>query len=182
MIHSVVIFSILATVLALAGVTQAGTISLSVSSSKPIVHSMDLAVNRGSFTYLYTQGQSRIDSVHEDKSLSDTLKLRNPNTALLLAIVPGFVTHGAGHLYAGKPLTALVLFGLGAVGGRMLIEGSAHLGFFKGFQSSGSETGYTIELLSGLALFMGSWIFDIVRGPQIIEERNERLLYGNKIS
>ena len=169
MMQTYVTLSIFVTVLALAGVTQAGTISLSVGSSKPIVHSMDLAVNRGSFTYLYTQGQSRIDTIYKNQKPPDTLRLKNPNIALLIAIVPGFAVHGAGHFYARRPVTAVVLFGVEIIGS-MFVFGSALEGW-----DTGSSEHEGRDAVIGMILFLGSWAYDLIGAPLTISNENERI-------
>ncbi|HVP37276.1 MAG TPA: hypothetical protein VMT04_09800 [Terriglobales bacterium] len=174
MMQGVIILSILAIVLAMAGISQAGTISLSIAQSKPIVHSVDLAVNRGSFTYLYTQGQSQIDSSFIEQARLDSLKLKNPNTALFWAILPGSVVHGAGHFYARKVGTGFILLGIEMVGASLVLAG-----FVSGFAQLEEPTkNDNPEMLAtaGVTLFVGSWLYDIIAAPLKIARENEKIL------
>lgn len=169
-----VILPTMVAVLALASLAQAGTISVFLSSGKPILHSMDLTMNRGSFTYLYTQGQSRIESIYKNQKPPDTLRLKNPNIALLIAILPGSVVHGAGHFYAGKPLTGVALLGLEIIGTGLVFFGAVEgLGEAMEGGSKGNPEG---TMLIGLSLFLFSWIYDIIGVPLTIARENERIL------
>lgn len=165
----------------LSGFVQAENAIIVSNSPKSISQAMDLAVRSNSLRYLNTQEFGKIDNNKENKQM-DSTQLKSPEVALLLAVFPGFIVHGAGHLYAKKPLTSVLLFGMGTIGGVMVISGSIRLGFAKGFSKSGNETASAIVLVSGGILFFGSWIYDIVRAPKIIEEHNERLLYKAKFN
>lgn len=149
-------------------------ISVSLGCGKSILHSMDLAMSRGSFTDLYTQGQSRIDSSYKEQTRPDSLRLKNPDIALLIAILPGSVVHGAGHFYAGKPLTGVALLGLEIIGTGLVFFGAVEgLGEAMEGGSKGNPEG---TILIGFSLFLFSWIYDIIGAPLTIAKENERIL------
>ena len=175
MMQIIVILSVFATVLVLVGLSQAGTISLSAISGGPIVHSMDLAVNRGTLTFLYTQGQSRIDSTYyKEQGRLDSLKLKNPNTALFWAIVPGSVVHGAGHFYARKAGTGFILLGVEMVGLGLTLAGAVSS---IGQMDSATKEGNPEMLLSaGVILYFGSWLYDIIGAPLTLARENEKII------
>ncbi|MCJ7497692.1 MAG: hypothetical protein MUO78_06115, partial [candidate division Zixibacteria bacterium] len=125
---------------------------------------------------LYTQGSSRTDSNYKAYTQPDSLKLKNPNTALFYAAIPGFFVHGAGHFYANKPEIGSLLFISGMLGLGVYLKGS-----MTGLGENAKTNGGTL-MATGAILFLGSWIYDMIKAPQIIEEQNNRLLYKNKFS
>jgi hypothetical protein len=171
------ILSIFITLFVLSSMVQAETTLVTYNSPKSISQAMDLAIRSNSLNYLYTQEPSRVDSIYKVDTRPDSLKLKNPNTALLIAVVPGVVVHGAGHFYARKPLTGLVLLTAEVAGLIFWLRG--HL-IASGWSSS--KESMEGDVIIGMGLFFGSWIYDIVRAPKIIEEHNERLLYKAKFN
>jgi TM2 domain-containing membrane protein YozV len=95
---------------------------------------------------------------------------KSPTAALLLALVPGSVVHGAGHFYAGKVKTGFILLGTEIVGMSLLMGGalSALPGNVK--ENRGEMMGFI-----GFSLFLGSWIYDIVQSPSEVKKHNEGL-------
>ncbi|MEE2786140.1 MAG: hypothetical protein VX589_02305 [Myxococcota bacterium] len=77
-----------------------------------------------------------------------------------IAVIPGSIVHGLGHFYLGESVTAWTLFAAEVLGIGLMI-GGAYLG-----ASSDAGRG-SIELSkilshSGLILFSGSWIADVI--------------------
>ena len=73
---------------------------------------MNLGVGRPSSFLLARQMEDSV-TVHS----LDSLRLKDPNMALLYAVIPGVLIHGSGHIYAGKTGTGAALLGAGVVGG-----------------------------------------------------------------
>jgi TM2 domain-containing membrane protein YozV len=132
--------------------------------------SLDLALD-GSSRFLLAQQMEDSIRVHT----SDSLKLKDPNMALLYAVVPGVVVHGSGHFYAGKTGTGAVLLGAGVVGGAVFFIGGVGKGFS---QMEGGEAWKYGDVLMvfGAVLFVGSWIYDLVGAPHAVQRQNRELM------
>ena len=111
---------------------------------------------------------------------SDSLKLKDPNMALLYAVIPGVVIHGSGHFYAGKTKTGVVLLGSELVGGTIFYIGGLDKAFS---QSKGGKLGIygDIFIAFGGVLFVGSWIYDLVGAPLAVQRENRELLGGENV-
>lgn len=131
--------------------------------------SLIVSTEADSFTLLFAQQMP--DSTTGDRA--DSTRLRDPNNAIFVALVPGAVVHGAGHFYAGKPGTGLVLFGSEVTG-----IGLCYLGAMTAMGSGEYSTGGVVALTAGLALFIGSWAYDVAFAPLSIKKENEKLLRG----
>ncbi len=163
--------AIFITLFLLSNPVQAGNkLSVSYSPTK-ITHAMDLSVRANSMRHLYTLTSSPIDSVSRGSMRPDTLRLKSPETALLIAVVPGFVFHGSGHFYARKSLTGLALFATEYIGFILYLRGSNFMG-----GSGGDHDTEQAEYISGIALFFGSWAYDLIGAPLAVNKENERLL------
>ena len=101
---------------------------------------------------------------------ANTIKAKEPYKAFLYALVPGAVLHGAGHFYAGKTGTGFLLVGSELVGATLMIAGSGR-GWGRGYLTTEDVA---MELVGG-ALFFGSWLYDIVRSPLIVDKENQQL-------
>jgi len=104
----------------------------------------------------------------------------NPGVAISLALMPGVAVHGAGHFYAGRPLTgaALVAVELGslylmyrggtgvydAVNGGAFDTESRNVG---GSEEFSRGAGFAV---AGLILFLASWLYDLTGSPIAAEE------------
>lgn len=160
----------------LSNTVQAGN-NLSVSYSPTnIAQAMDLSIQGNALTYFYAQGSSRLDSVYGGNTRPDSLKLKSPNTALFYALVPGFVVHGAGHFYAGKPKVGVILLLAGTAGEVMVVGGG--IGF--AFSGSKVDTGTQMLIATGGILFIGSWLYDVFVAPKVVEEEREQFFQGGK--
>ncbi len=126
-------------------------------------------------SYLYTLTSSQIDSVSKGSTRPDSLELRNPNVALLIAVFPGFVFHGSGHFYARKSLTGLALLATESVGLMVWRRGGNFLG-----SSGGGTDAEQVQFIIGMALFFGSWAYDLIGAPLAVNNENERLLGQSK--
>jgi|GEM_PF-1244516 len=140
-----------------------------------ITHAMDLAVRSNSLYYLYVQETIASDTINKKVVERKPVKLKSPTTALVIALVPGSVVHGAGHFYAGKTGTAFGLFGAEIIGAGMIIFGV--LGsVFEGMEGSEKRGGEHAALIIGLGLFVGSWVYDVVASPLVVKNQNDKIL------
>jgi len=111
------------------------------------------------------------DSIRVDGA--DSTRLRDPNYAIFVALVPGAVVHGAGHFYARKVRTGFILLGCELVG-----AGLGYLGAVTGIESGEPSPGGKVAIATGVTLFWGSWAYDLVFAPLGIKKENEELLRG----
>lgn len=93
------------------------------------------------------------------------LGLKAPEAAFFLAIIPGVLFHGMGHLYAGKPKDALVIFGISA--------GSV-LGMVASYGTIYTGAGGIYFLFIGL--FFATWAYDIIVSPIICIKENRSIM------
>jgi hypothetical protein len=136
-----------------------------------IMEMMDVSMARGSLNDLLVEHE-RLEYTPLRGTGSDTLRLKDPNTALYYALVPGFFVHGAGHFYAGKSRTALALFGV-----EMLGLGFLYLGGLAGLPDGSTDnfTRQAVFLSIAAGLFLGSWYYDVMNAPQAAREHNKEL-------
>lgn len=155
----------------LSNTVQAGNNPTVSYSPTNITQAMDLAVRSNSLNYLYTQETSQMDSVNKGYVRPDTLRLKNPNTAIVIAILPGSIVHGAGHFYARRPVTGAALLGIEAVSLVFFVRAIG-----QGLSDTGSPEQERQEVFIGTTLFFGSWLYDIIFAPLTIAKENERIL------
>jgi hypothetical protein len=98
---------------------------------------------------------------------------KDPSKAFLIALLPGSLVHGAGHFYAGKTTTGLLLLGSELLGAAFVLGGTS-TGWGR---SSPTREGFAVALAGG-TLFFGSWIYDMIKSPLIVQKQN-RLLEKN---
>jgi hypothetical protein len=169
------ISAILIILFVLSNITQAEN-NLSVSYSPTnITKAMDLALRTNSTSYLSTSPASQTDSAKKVSARPDSVGLRSPNKALLIAVFPGFIAHGSGHFYARKSLTGLALFTAEAAGLILWLRGSNFMG-----GSSGGPDTEQAEFITGMALFFGSWAYDLIGAPLAVNKENEKLMKESK--
>lgn len=161
-------------VAALSNTVQAENATTLSYSPNSISQAMDFAIKSNSLTYVYAQEPGRIDSIYKAYTRPDSLKLKNPNTALFYAMVPGFVVHGTGHFYAGKPVTGVALLGVEIIS-LGLCYASAMFSFAEAMGGTGKGDPEVTGLI-GLGLFLSSWIYDMAGAPAVIERENEKIL------
>jgi hypothetical protein len=113
--------------------------------------------------------QQMEDSVKLERA--DSIKLKDPKMAVFYAVIPGILVHGAGHFYAEKPKTGLILFGAEALGLLFLMRGVA-----SEFRENDSDGSGAFEGITGFTLVLGSWIYDLIGAPLAIERKNQKLL------
>ena len=99
----------------------------------------------------------------------DSLKLRNPYMAIFYSFVPGIIVHGSGHFYAGDSRTGTRLLLAEAAGGGLIFVGIV-------LTMAGVQTEAGFAVLSGAILFVGSWVYDVVRSPLVVKKHNKELL------
>ena len=125
----------------------------------------------------------KADSIRSSRTR--TVKLKNPYLALGIALYPGIGLRGAGHYYAGKEGTAAVLAGATIVGALLFISGVGYHGCegngdtLNGDPHSYSSLEYAC-VATGIALIIGSWVYDIVGAPLAVKRQNERILGDRK--
>jgi hypothetical protein len=169
------ISAVLIIIFVLSDTGQAGN-NLSVSYSPTnIAQAMDFAVKSNTLSYLYAQEPMANDTIYPKANESKPGKLKSPTTALVIALVPGSVVHGAGHFYAGKTKTAFVLFGAEIIGAGMAFLGGA---VSSAPHDTGGESGSGGDavLILGLGLFVGSWMYDVMQSPLVVKNQNDKLL------
>jgi len=101
----------------------------------------------------------------------DSLKLKDPDMAIFYAFIPGIVIHGSGHFYAGKTKTGFWLLGAEVVGAYLVFTAALA-------ELPGGEYDPDDELwgFAGLLLFVGSWVYDVVKSPIVVKKQNKELL------
>ncbi|MGB2768290.1 MAG: hypothetical protein WBC88_01020 [Candidatus Zixiibacteriota bacterium] len=125
----------------------------------------------------------KADSIRGTRTRS--VKLKNPYLALGIAVYPGIALRGAGHWYAGKEGTAMILAGAAAVGALLLLgltadpplEGDGDT--LNGDRKNDGSLEYACGV-TALVLVVGSWVYDIVGAPLAVKRQNERLLRERK--
>jgi TM2 domain-containing membrane protein YozV len=146
--------------------TQSYLFKNSVLKSQPIQYT----------PFLLSQQPQDSTSVKNTKSL----KLKSPYMAIFYSFIPGIVFHGAGHIYAGKIGTGLLLFGSGIVGAGLFTIGSIDVVFSQMENSSPTwKPGYVL-MATGSIMFIGSWFYDLIGSPLAVQKRNRELLQNNK--
>ena len=114
----------------------------------------------------------RADSTNSSAKSEEYKKYENDMVmGYFMALVPGFVVHGAGNFYAGNGKRGLLLLGLGSVGliGSFLYA----MGNVSASLTSGdvSTAGHIVGAVS-LIMFFGSWIWDIATVEKEIRKRH----------
>ena len=101
----------------------------------------------------------------------DSMKLKDPNKAIFYAFIPGILIHGSGHFYAGKTKTGFWLLGAEVVGAYLVFTAALA-------ELPGGEYDPDDELwgFAGLLLFVGSWVYDVVKSPIVVKKQNKELL------
>jgi len=139
-------------------------------SNFEIVEMMQASMVTGSLDYLLTQGEVN-ESTSHTRIYSDSLKLKDPNTAAFYALVPGFFVHGAGHFYAGRSKTGALLFGIEMLSGLSLYLFA--LSNLPNGEPDDTRRAAYVSVAAGL--FLGSWYYDIMKSPHAVKEYNEKL-------
>ncbi len=105
---------------------------------------------------------------------ADSIKLKDPKMAVLYSVIPGILVHGSGHFYAGKTKTGYWLLGAEVAGAAIV-----YVSVLAGYAASeagevGTVAGFGV--LGGGLLFVGSWVYDVVKSPIAVKKQNEELL------
>lgn len=104
----------------------------------------------------------------------DSIKLKEPSMALFYAVIPGIIIHGSGHFYAGETTTGWILVG-GEVLSLCLLTYAVGVGIGESTNGSTSNGGAEIVSIFAGGLFVGSWIYDVIKSPLIVEKENRLL-------
>lgn len=105
------------------------------------------------------------------------------SSGLLMALVPGAVVHGAGHLYLGDKRTGLGLLIMEATGLALVGGGALVPLIFEGDAASMSGSRSIIYL--GTGMFAMSYLLDILgtlQGPELQFSENSRRLVGGSMA
>lgn len=141
----------------------------------------DRSQNFDSLRYLCAQNQSPDDTGSLNHPNNRNLRLKDPNKAILYAAIPGFVVHGAGHFYAGKTKTGLLLLGTEVLSFAFFVVGA--LAEFGQSESGGKADMHPgVLFATGTVLFYGSWLYDLFASPGEVKKRNEELLKSKNIN
>jgi hypothetical protein len=137
--------------------------------------SIDFALDGPSNSLL---AQHQEDSIIVNHEVSR--KLKDPGKALLYALVPGLVVHGAGHFYAGDKTAGWVLVG-GEILGLCLIAYA--VGVRTDYKPQGSSLNDEAETIGvfGVGLFVGTWIYDVIGAPLAVQRENREFLGGRNV-
>ena len=175
MMQKFLILSFLAFLFALPSISQAESTLVFSDSNKPVLQSMELSLKGNSLNSLFALQSGNKDLAYKDSKPSDSLKLKNPNTALFYAAVPGFLIHGMGHFYATKPVTGTLLLGVEMLGLLFMVRSA-----FSGFEGA-SKDNEAVDAVIGVTLFSGSWAYDMIGAPLAVGKENERILQRKSI-
>jgi hypothetical protein len=93
-------------------------------------------------------------------------KSKSPWHAFLVAFLPGSIIRGLGHHYADQHVVGFGLLGAEILGVKLIDDGMGD--WF------GPKEGNQTKLEIGLALFFGSWVFDFVRAPMLVDKVSRR--------
>ncbi len=116
-------------------------------------------------SYLDTQVVSDTNLLSNNQSIK---KLKSPTLAFVIATVPGFAVHGAGHFYAGKKRDAVLLFAGELASFGLLYAGAGGL-----VASSGESDKATTLYFLGFSLFITTWIYDLFGALAAAKEYNK---------
>jgi hypothetical protein len=150
-----------------------------LAQTSPSINKLQSYVFKNRSTNLSPSGYANFLSVRQwndsNKVVSsDSIKLKSPWIALGIAVVPGVIVHGSGHFYAGKTKSGFWLLGAEVAGASIV-----YVSVLAGYAASeagetGTEAGFGV--FGGLLLFVGSWVYDVVRSPMVVKKQNEELL------
>jgi hypothetical protein len=124
--------------------------------------------------YLTQQVENYVGVQKPNSTYTETFsvkRMKNPNMALLYSVIPGFLIHGSGHVYAGDISTGIIIFGSELAG-----VGLMFLGGLGGFENGESTNDGDYAIFAGSVLFVGSWLYDIIESPMAVKKRNRKLL------
>ncbi len=110
---------------------------------------------------------------------------KNSGVAITWALGPGFLVHGAGHMYAGRPWTGVSLF-LAEVGGAYMAYRGGTDAYsaidvmsknnFAEFHGDSGQVSRGIGLAAGgVMIFLASWLYDLTGSPIAVDQYNQTL-------
>lgn len=106
---------------------------------------------------------------------------KDPTKALMLAVFPGFLVHGYGHLYAKDKLTGTALLGgeilsLTAIGMGAIMKADPEQyqgGIFGNNNATVDNTARRMIIYGGVG-FAVTWFADILHAPTAAKDYNDR--------
>ena len=101
-------------------------------------------------------------------------KFKSERTATLLAVFPGFLIHGIGHIYAGEPVTGTILFGMGILTLPAVYVLTAGIGVPNDNNGKITILDFTLGM-AVIALFVGSWAYDFSHASTAVRKYNDRV-------
>jgi hypothetical protein len=105
---------------------------------------------------------------------------KDPGKALLYALLPGLVVHGAGHFYAGDKTAGWALVGGEVLGLCLIAYAAGARSDYKPLSSDLDDEAETIGYF-GAGLFVGTWIYDVIGAPLAVQRENREFLGGENI-
>ena len=117
----------------------------------------------------------------EDVEVKTLVTPLSQTVALQRAIFPGFLKHGEGHFYAKSKDTAMSL-----LSAEILSIAIMAVSINEILTSPYTNQSYDVSKIvffTGLTIFVGSWLYDIIFAPRKVEEFNKThkfLLNDNK--
>lgn len=133
-------------------------------------HANQLLLEKSSELILTQQSQ---DSTTVKKM--NSLKLKSPYMAVFYSVMPGIAVHGAGHVYAGRLSTGILLFSSELLGAYLM-----SMGALTGLESGETSDNGDYAIFIGSFLFIGSWIYDAINSPIIVKKQNQEILKTKK--
>lgn len=122
----------------------------------------------GAVHFLWSAGLA-LPAHAEGLAAADSTHHSSPATAFVIALVPGALLHGAGHMYAGDLQTARWLALSEAAGYAAMF--TAHV---RGADTTDRTDGTAIVYGVGASLFFGSWLYDILAAPAAARAQSVR--------
>ena len=98
---------------------------------------------------------------------------KSESKATMLALFPGFFIHGMGHFYAEDLLTGSILLGVEIVSipiFRAWIKNTLN----DNRHDDSSDSGNAL-LLTGIVLFLGSWVYDFAHADAAVRNYNKKI-------
>lgn len=141
----------------------------------------DSSRNLNSLRFSYSQNHSSVDTGNSKSLKNTSLRLKDPNKAILYAVFPGFFVHGAGHFYGGDSRTGSLLLSTEALDFIFLLgyPGWVVEELFGDMPEFMRSAYFSLGIAP--VLFFGSWYYDIFNSPQAVKDYNEKLQMKNRM-
>ena len=101
-------------------------------------------------------------------------RYKSEQTATMMAFFPGIIVHGMGHIYAGAPITGVILFVTEMLSIPMIFESTSSIFYFGPYKQKYSGIKNGLEF-TGILLFLGSWIYDFAHASTAARNYNNKV-------